>query len=106
MNREMRKTSDFDQMNQNPLVAPVSNIARCPKCQMSWLEEIEVKQYDKDAQVILGQRPATVTTVRFWILRCIKCGELVEPNVMLAANDQTRKAYDAFLDEFETKQSD
>ena len=103
MNREMRSTENFDQMHQDPLATPTSNVAKCPKCGMSWLEEIEVKQYDKDTQVILGQRPAVASHIRFWVLRCIKCGELIEPNVMLAAQDLTRKAYDAFLDEIEAR---
>jgi predicted nucleic-acid-binding Zn-ribbon protein len=100
MNRDMRSTDKFDQMNQEPVA---TNIAKCPKCGMSWLEEIEIKQYDKDAQVILGQRPAVANAVRFWVLRCVKCGELIEPNVLLTGQDYVGRAYDTFLDEIEAK---
>jgi DNA-directed RNA polymerase subunit RPC12/RpoP len=107
MNRQMR-SSEFDQMNQ---VGPdgeiqAANVAKCPHCGMSWLELVKMRQFNRDFQVILGQEPAQAGPDVFYILRCVKCGELIEPNVMLSSQDLRRKAYDRFLDEVEAKMAD
>ncbi len=98
MNRQMR-TNEFDQMNQVDIHGDIlpANVAQCPKCGMSWLELIKLRQFNKDFQVILGQEPASATQDVFFVLRCVKCGELIEPNV----NDLANKKYGRFLDEIE-----
>lgn len=104
MNRQMR-TNEFDQMNQvgpDGDVLP-TNVAKCPRCGMSWLELVKMRQFNKDFQVILGQEPAQASPDIFFILRCVKCKELIEPNVMLSSQDLRRKAYDKFLDEVEAQ---
>jgi hypothetical protein len=81
------------------------DVAVCPSCGQKWLEQVIVQQFDKIVPVVPGQGVPTVHGQRFIILRCIQCGELLEPNVMLTSFDTTRKAYDAFLDALEGKPS-
>ena len=70
-------------------------------CGCSYLEQVPVYQFPKNHSVILGQAVPPHADMGFYILRCIKCGEIYEPQVQIAARDSARRAYDAFLDEME-----
>lgn len=96
-----KPASDFDQLRRAE--PDTSNIAKCPKCGLSWLEEVTVKQFDKDKSVILGQKIPVGSANSFIVLRCIKCGEILEPNILHPSRDAVRTAYDRFLDEVEAK---
>jgi len=75
-------------------------VIKC-KCGCSFLEQVPVHQFPKTHNVILGQPVQPYGGIGFYVLRCIKCGEVYEPSVQLAARDQARKVYDAFLDQME-----
>lgn len=73
----------------------------CSKCGCVWLEKIQVHQYPKVHNIVLGQQPPTKTDLCFWLFKCVKCGELYEPSVQIASASPARKKYDAFLDHME-----
>jgi hypothetical protein len=75
--------------------------AICPNCNCTWFEHVTVQQYDKLHAVILGQTVPPVSPVSFFILRCIKCNEILEPNILAGTRDSTARAYDSFLDQLE-----
>lgn len=80
----------------------VSNKVKCPVCSCSFFEQIKIAQFDKNHNLILGQMvPATGPS--FILLRCVKCKELVEPN-LIQGQDWMWKIYSTFLDEIEGKQ--
>jgi len=69
----------------------------CPGCGLTWFEQVEIQQFDQFNSVVLGQKTAPINPVKFIILRCIKCGELLEPNILYNTMDNIRKAYDKLL---------
>lgn len=71
------------------------------QCGCSYLEQVPVHQFPKNHSVILGQAVPPHGDMGFYVLRCIKCGEIYEPQVQIAARDSARRAYDHFLDEME-----
>jgi hypothetical protein len=77
------------------------DVVTCVKCGCKWLELVLVQQYGKLHTVVLGQQPPPKSQTGFWLFRCPKCQELYEPNVTIGMQDQSRKDYDAFLDELE-----
>ena len=83
-------------MIESPIIDD-ENAVHCVKCGCTWLEQVLIRQYDKDHLVILGQQVQPATEVGFWILKCIKCGDLMEPNVQSGPQDMYRKGYDKFL---------
>lgn len=74
----------------------------CSACNNTWFEEVEIKQFDNMAPVTIGQKIPTVHFTKFYVLRCIKCGELLEPNIMYTSMDSVRKAYDKLVTELGT----
>jgi len=70
-------------------------------CGCTHFQQVEVHQYPKMHQVVLGQPVQPHGLLGFYILKCLKCGEVYEPSVHLGARDQARRAYDLFLDEME-----
>ena len=50
--------------------------AKCTKCDCSWFEQVEVKQFKADHNVIIGQTVPVASPYSFYLLRCIKCAEL------------------------------
>jgi hypothetical protein len=65
------------------------------------MEQIIVNQYSKYHTVILGQGVPTAEEMGFFLLRCVKCGEVHEPNVTIGPVDVARKKYDEFWDQME-----
>ena len=74
----------------------------CKACRCQWFEQIAVQRYPKLHNVILGQRVSSIDDAGFWLFRCVKCGEVYEPNVQAGTHDTMRKYYDNFLDDMET----
>ena len=61
-----------------------------------------VQQYLENHSVILGQKPATVGDVGFWIFRCPSCREIYEPRLTSGGlQDLARRGYDEFMDQME-----
>ena len=77
------------------------DILSCGKCASTWMEQVAVYQFKKDHNVILTQAVPAKDDIGFFVLRCIKCGEIYEPNVQVGARDTLRKKYDSFLDSME-----
>lgn len=78
------------------------SLSTCQKCQCQYFELIKVSQFDDDKFCILGQQPPVEDPV-FYLLKCVKCSTLREPNVDRTLNQQT-KAYDEMLEQVkETK---
>jgi len=71
------------------------------ECGCPYMEQVAVQQFPKMHNVILGQAVQPIQDFAFYIFRCLKCGEIYEPQVQLAARDSARKAYEDFLDEME-----
>lgn len=77
------------------------DLVKCPTCGCAWLEQILIQRYHINHMVILGGRVPPVRDEGFFVLRCIKCGEVCEPNVQIGPQDNYRKSYDNFLDMME-----
>ena len=77
-----------------------ADVVKC-NCGCPYLEQVEVQRFPKMHNVILGQKVQPQGDMSFFVFRCIKCNEVYEPSVQLAARDQSRKAYEDFLDEME-----
>ena len=77
-----------------------ADVVKCA-CGCPYLEQVEVQRFPKMHNVILGQKVQPQGDLSFYVFRCLKCNEVYEPSVQLAARDQSRKAYEDFLDEME-----
>lgn len=78
----------------------------CPKCSSTWMEQVEVYQYDANHQIIPGQRVPTLhpNTIPFILLRCLRCGDTLQPFILHAMRDISGGTiYDNFLDAMEGK---
>jgi hypothetical protein len=80
--------------------AEKKEVVEC-KCGCSYLEQVPVHQFPRVHNVILGQPVQPHNGITFYVLRCLKCQEIYEPSVQLAARDSARKVYDNFLDQME-----
>ncbi len=79
-----------------------ADTAECTKCGCSWFEQFWVNQYSTNHTTALGQKVAPHGDHEFVVLRCVKCNELFQPNVMVAAMGQVSQVYSAFKDELDT----
>lgn len=70
----------------------------CIKCGCKWLELMELQQFPKDDEYVLGQKPTPKMSFTIWMYRCPKCNEMYELQTHNTGTDATRKAYDEFLD--------
>lgn len=77
------------------------DVAQCPSCKCTFFEQITVHQFPRQHNVILGQKVQPILDFGFNVFRCIKCGEVAEPDVQVGARDSARKMYDDFLDMME-----
>ena len=91
-----------DQPTSNEKKTAQSDCVKCPKCTATWFEEIWVAQYVDEHTVILGQGVPSKNGVKFSILRCIKCGDLIEPRMLRNNRDTANQLYDHFLDSMKT----
>lgn len=98
MNR--RETPQFQEPNL--MISHRNNeVVACKKCGCSWMEQLLVQQYNIHHNVILGQKVPAHNEIGFWLLRCVKCFEVYEPNVQIGVRDSMRQEYDKFLDHME-----
>lgn len=85
-------------------------VFECSKCSNHWLELIEVGRFQKYHSVIVGQKPPKKTPQGFFLLRCPKCSNIMEPNVSLGGRDlgqtEYRKAMDSVLSPLPTLKID
>lgn len=72
---------------------------KCPKCKATWFEEVNVAQFIDEHTVILGQGLPPKNGVRFTMLRCVKCSDLLEPRILRQNRDAANQLYDNFLDQ-------
>jgi hypothetical protein len=87
-----------------PNVSRQPDVVRCQKCGCEWMELICVQQYAKHHNVILGQRPGSISDIGFWLFRCPKCQEIQEPALTYGGfQDIGRKGYNKFLDQMDKK---
>lgn len=80
------------------------DLVKCVACACTWFEQIQAVQVDKFHTVIIGQEVPHKSPVPFQLLRCIRCGELHEPNISAGPQDVAKSKYDEFLDDMETDQ--
>src|SRR5574343_1436513 len=76
---------------------------KCPCCGCTWFEQVMLRQFNKESTAIIGQDIPTLDYMRVCLLRCIKCNELLEPNLVYSGNDATRQRYNKLLDTLEDK---
>lgn len=88
---------------QNEVQKPVDlDVVRCPECECSWFEQIQICQFPKLHTVILGQRVQAANQMEgFFGLRCVKCGEIIEPNIQFGIHNAASKKYNEFWKEME-----
>lgn len=94
----MQKNSQLDDPTTPKLKVDKDPSLACPKCQSEWLEEVPVFRFKQVHSVVIGQNVPKVSDVGFYILRCVKCGETIEPNVLYGGTDALRREYETFLD--------
>jgi hypothetical protein len=76
----------------------------CPECSSQWFEEVEVNRYQINHNLILGQSiPEEPGGVKYQLLKCIRCNELLEPRILHSGRDVSGDRYDHFLDTLEGK---
>lgn len=74
-----------------------SEFVQC-RCSSSYFEQVQVHRYPKLHNVIPGQRVPQDGRVTFYLLRCVRCNELYEPNMQIGPRDANAQAYNEFLD--------
>lgn len=80
------------------------DLIRCPTCDSTFFEQVEVSRYQVNHNIIIGQDvPKDPKSMPYKILRCIRCGDLLEPRVLHNTRDVGRDAYDDLLDTLEGK---
>jgi len=72
----------------------------CPECECSFFEQVAVNRYQRVHSVILGQRVPSTNRNPFYLLKCISCGQLVEPDYQMSA-DPLQSRYGQLLKEYE-----
>jgi hypothetical protein len=77
--------------------------AKCAKCECTWFEQFQVKQLKVNHSAVLGQTIPPANDFQFTIIRCIKCGEKYQPNIIAGREDQEFKSYSSLLDSLEEK---
>lgn len=96
----MNAVREFQRLNKRK----EKDLIACPKCDCHWFQQVEVSQHPIDHYVTLGQKvPTSRGDAPFYVLKCIRCGDLNHPRVVADSRDLARGEYDAFLDEIEGK---
>lgn len=76
----------------------------CPKCRSRWFEEVELYQFRANHNVILGQQvPVKPGSIPYYVLKCVRCGDLLEPRIIHNTRDIGGNDYDSLLDTLEGK---
>ncbi len=100
----MNRLPNRDYTNQLPnKPAEDDGVFRCPGCSCTWFEHVVVKQFNKNTTTILGQDIPTANFSRICLLRCVKCNELLEPNLLYTGTDALRQKYHKLLELLEGK---
>ncbi len=73
-------------------------------CGCEYFEQIQVSKFPKMHSVIVGQQLQPLTVVPIIVLKCIKCNEVYEPNVLYGPRDIAYKEYENFLDQMRTQE--
>jgi transcription elongation factor Elf1 len=76
--------------------------AVCTACKCTWFEQIEVRQLKSNHSSVLGQNVPPANDYKFIIMRCIKCGQKHQPNILAGRQDQEVKHYNDLLDFLDT----
>ena len=88
----MQAFSDWERDQRGIAVNPATLPAECP-CGSTFFEETKVFQIQRHHNVILGQ-PVPVVSQDYVFYRCIKCKELLEPNLAINNRDTVARLYD------------
>lgn len=76
----------------------------CPKCNSQFFEEVTASKFQLNHNLIPGQKvPPKPGTVGFQLLRCMRCANLLEPQVMMDGRDLASGDYGEFLDTMDGK---
>jgi hypothetical protein len=74
----------------------------CPSCCCQFFEEKRIRRFKKFHTVVHGQNvPPADPGVEFVLLKCIRCGQMVEPELLSGRMDTPAKLYDILLKEIE-----
>ena len=77
----------------------------CPTCNSQWFEEVEVSRYKLDHFVALGQKlPQRPGQQVFILLKCIHCGDHLEPKVSIDLRDRASESYNFLIETLEGKE--
>jgi hypothetical protein len=80
------------------------DLIRCPCCDSTFFEQIEVSRYQVNHNIIIGQDvPKDPKSMPYKLLKCIRCNDILEPRIIHNTRDVGRDAYDELLDELEGK---
>lgn len=74
----------------------------CPNCNSQWFMQVQVYKFQANHNVILGQDvPTKPGAIPYYILKCVRCNNLLEPRVIHTTRDIGGNDYDNFLDTLE-----
>lgn len=81
-----------------------SQCVSCKKCNSQWFEQVTLSRFSLNHNLVLGQEvPTKPGSVGYKFLRCIVCGNIIEPVVQHYARDLASNDYDFLLDTIENK---
>lgn len=76
----------------------------CKSCGSQWFEEVRASKYLLEHHLIVGQSvPTKHNMTPYVLLRCMRCGELIEPRIISNMRDVGAKDYDKFIDTMKGK---
>lgn len=74
----------------------------CPRCNSQWFEAVNAQRFQLNHNIIVGQDvPPQPSTIPYKLLRCVLCGNLVEPRILHNTRDLAAGDYEVFLDTME-----
>jgi hypothetical protein len=106
INFKRRKAFDPDSRwrDSDTLEKPKEEL-ECLGCGCEWLETVRVAKYKAFTQVVPGQEPVKIRD-GFYFFRCIKCGLLQEPEIIVTHSDSKRSGYGDLLEILDVKKKD
>ena len=76
----------------------------CVECGSQYFELISARKYQLHHQVIIGQDvPHQQGIGPYKVLRCVRCGSLIEPRISYSSRDLVQNNYGKFVDTMEGK---
>jgi len=98
----MKRRTEHTGMNLDQIYKTVEpDLYKCTQCECTWLEQIEVAQYISTITTVMGQPLPPREQLSFILLKCPKCGELMEPRTQTNQQGALSERYNKFLDEME-----